>query len=83
MNNKLCRICWNTNGWRRPSGTIKENKNSLAARLGFGLEEWLFNYEWLIDGHKYGFLQPIGKYIQTYEGHSFSALLYTKGDYIG
>ena len=78
MKNKLCRICWNTDGWRRPSGAIKESSSSFAARLGFGLEEWLFNYEWSIEGYKYGFIQPISRYRKKYEGEYFSAILYTK-----
>ena len=63
MNDKLCRICWNTNDWRKPSGAIPSDENSFAGSLGFGMEEWLFNYEWLIeeDGkeYKYGYLTAI------------------------
>ena len=79
MNNKYARICWNTSGWRMPSGDARsiETGNSYAASHGFGHEEWLFNFEWLIDGYRYGFLQPIGKYYQTYAGESCSILMYT------
>ena len=76
MTNKFCRICWNTEGWRKPSGAIRER--SFAARLGFGLEEWLFNYEWLVNGTKYGFLQPIGRFRNRYENQRFSVALYTR-----
>ena len=41
------------------------------------MEEWLFNYEWCIDGFKYGYLTPVSKYRSTYEGEVFSAVLYT------
>lgn len=89
MENKYCRICWNTNGWRKPSSPSPENglykisprntnKASFVAQNGFGYEEWLFNYEWCIDGYKYAFLEPINKYRDTYEGQTFSAALYTK-----
>ena len=89
MENKYCRICWNTNGWRKPSSPEPENgiykispqntsKDSFVAQNGFGYEEWLFNYEWCIDGYKYAFLQPINKYRDKYEGQTFSAALYTK-----
>ena len=78
MNDKFCRICWNTNGWRKPSGAVPENENSFAGRNGFGMEEWLFNYEWLIDGEKYGYLTPISRFRPRYEGETFSALLYAK-----
>lgn len=76
MNDKMCRICWNTNGWRKPSGAVREG-NSFAGRHGFGIEEWLFNYEWCIDGFKYGYLTPVSKYRSKYESEVFSATLYT------
>lgn len=85
--NKYCRICWNTLNWRRPSGDARglELGDSYVADNGFGHEEWLFNFEWLLpspdpsDPHeyRYGFLQPISKYRQTYAGNTFDALLYT------
>ena len=77
MQNKFCRICWNTSGWRIPTGDRTETGNSYVAEHGFGHEEWLFNYEWLIDGYRYGFLQPIGKYLSKYTGHHCSITLYT------
>lgn len=80
MKNKYCRICWNTNGWRKPSGATAESSNSYVAKNGFGHEEWLFNYEWCLNGRKYAFLQPINKYRDTFEGHTFSAALYTRND---
>ena len=76
--NKHCRICWNTNGWEKPSGTAHESKGSFAASNGFGFEEWLFNNEWCLDGHKYAFLQPINKNLNRYQGQTFSVALYTK-----
>ncbi len=78
MNDKFCRICWNTNGWRNPSGAVSESGQSFAAQYGFGMEEWLFNYEWCIDGFKYGYLTPINRFRPTYEGKRFSAALYAK-----
>ena len=78
MKNKYCRICWNTDGWRKPSGAANETGNSYVAQNGFGHEEWLFNYEWCLNGYKYGFLQPINKYRDTFEGETFSATLYAK-----
>ena len=77
MQNKYARICWNTLGWRMPSGHASEG-NSYVARHGFGHEEWLFNYEWLIDGCRYGFLQPIGKSYEKYAEESCSILMYTR-----
>ena len=77
MDNKFCRICWNTSGWRIPTGDRIESGDSYVATYGFGHEEWLFNYEWMIDGFRYGFLQPIGKYRPTYSGHQCTLALYT------
>jgi len=80
MKNKYCRICWNTNGWRKPSGAAAETGDSYIAQNRFGHEEWFFNYEWCLGGYKYSFLQPINKNRETYEGQSFSAALYTKNE---
>ena len=77
-NVRLCRICFNSNGWRRPNGTADETGVSYYAENGFGHEEWLFNYEWCLNGYKYGYLQPVKKLIAEFEGQTFTLLLYTK-----
>ena len=79
MQNKYARIAWNTLGWQKPSGDapLIEVGNSYAAKHGFGHEEWLFNFEWLISGYRYGFLQPIGKYYARYAEENCSILIYT------
>ena len=76
MRNKYARVCWNTLGWRFPSGDAIEG-NSYVARYGFGHEEWLFNFEWLINGYRYGILQPNGKFYKNYTEESCSILIYT------
>ncbi len=83
---KYCRICWNTKNWRSPSGDARhiEMGGSYVSQYGFGHEEWLFNFNWLLRGYQqdsatayhYGFLQPIGKF-RKYQGKTFSVLLYT------
>ena len=85
--NKYCRICWNTRNWRQPTGEARnfEMGGSYVLHKGFGHEEWLFNFNWLLKGYganksasfRYGFLQPIGKFLEKYEGETFSVLLYT------
>lgn len=85
---KYCRICWNSNNWKKPTGEARhlETGESYVAKNGFGHEEWLFNFSWLLSGgaftgntpYRYGFLQPIGKYYNKYKGTTLSALLYTK-----
>lgn len=79
MPDKYCRICWNTAGWCKPSGDAAriEKGRSHVLKHKFGFEEWLFNYEWMVNGHRYGFLQPIHKYYTKYSGQSFSVHLYT------
>ncbi len=86
MKNKYCRICWNTAFWHRPTGDAAklEAAGSYVSDYGFGHEEWLFNFSWLQPGprtllgkFRYGFLQPIGKYRQTYIGQTFDAFLYS------
>lgn len=59
----FCRVCWNSNQWRRPTGEAAklESKTSYAVQFGFGFEEWLNRPEWTIDGQRYAFLQPVNK----------------------
>lgn len=53
------RICWNTHGWSKPAGVAKQAEATagFVGKHGFGHEEWLFNFAWLIDGWHYGFIQ--------------------------
>lgn len=75
---KLCRICWNTNGWIKPSGRIGKAKNPTYEKdYGFGHEEWLFDRSKIINGYHYAFLEPIRKHQTTYEDRRFNLLLYT------
>jgi hypothetical protein len=83
---RCCRICWNTADWRYPTGEAKalEQGKSYVRENGFGHEEWLFNFAWMQPApgggtarYRYGFLQPIGKFRDTYKGSFFNILLYT------
>lgn len=58
---KISRICWNTNNWKRPSGS--EGKSRVASSyensVGFGHEEWLLDDSRVLpDGYHYGFYNP-------------------------
>jgi hypothetical protein len=76
VDTRYCRICFNSNGWRRPTGTADERTDSYYAVHRFGHEEWLFNYEWCLDGYKYGFLQPFNN-VAGHRGKWFSLKLST------
>jgi len=74
---KLCRICWNTHRWRRPTGEAALLEiNSSVAEHGFGHEEWLFNFGYLIDGKHYAFLQPVGKAYAKLQDQKVNLILY-------
>lgn len=74
----LCRICWNTARWQRPTGEAAHIEiNSSVAEHGFGHEEWLFNFGYLIDGRHYAFLQPVGKAYGRRQGQRLTLVLYT------
>jgi hypothetical protein len=47
--------------------------------MGFGHEEWLFNFNWLLDGWKYSFLQPVNKSRARLEGQTIDVRLFTVG----
>ncbi len=61
--NKLARICWNANGWTKPSGREgkSRNKQTSEAQIGFGYEEWLFDVDKIIDGYHYGWIEGADK----------------------
>ncbi|WP_426491286.1 hypothetical protein [Hymenobacter sp. 102] len=84
--NKLARVCWNTLGWQRPSGPVGKSTTATSHEsghvAGFGAEEWLFDYERLIDGYHYGFLQALNSVNEeaTHAGRSFNIRLFTRND---
>ena len=59
---KIARICWNTNYWQKPSGKDGKSKDTYELINGYGHEEWLFDKEKIIDGYHYSFLQGIKPY---------------------
>jgi hypothetical protein len=77
--NKISRICWNTEGWRKPSGKSGKSKNpkTFELRAGYGHEEWLLDTTKLIDGWHYTYLQPIGLHRSKYQGQTFNIFLYS------
>lgn len=79
---KISRICWNTHGWRKPSGSQGKSKNKklYECRYDFGHEEWLLDTTKLINGWHYAFLQPIGLHHDKYVHQSFNISLYSIND---
>lgn len=78
IRNKIARICWNTNGWIKPSGpTGKAKTKSHEKDFGFGHEEWLLDIGKVFNGYHYGFLEPVRKFQKKYEGQTYNFLLYT------
>jgi hypothetical protein len=73
------RICWNSKNWVCPTGEAAkiESPTNYAPMFGFGHEEWLFNYQWVIGGWKYGFLQPVNKSLRKVLGETIDVRLYT------
>ena len=79
MNNvRYCRICWNTNGWQKPSGDApKLETQSYVQTNGFGHEEWLFNFGRTTGKYKYSFIQGFNTKNQKYQNSIFDVILYT------
>ncbi|MEQ9412802.1 MAG: hypothetical protein RIF39_03175, partial [Cyclobacteriaceae bacterium] len=78
---KLARLCWNSNGWESPSGSVGKSKStakSFEKEKGYGHEEWLFDIEKQIEGYHYSFLQALNK--GDHEGEMYDMHLYTIRD---
>ncbi|GJL75097.1 hypothetical protein [Nitrosomonas sp.] len=79
LEDKVARICWNTNNWQRPSGRSGKATNPKAyeSQTGYGHEEWLFDISKLVDGHHYAYIQAIGQHRDNYLGKVFNISFYT------
>lgn len=79
---RYCRICWNTQLWRRPTGEAQrlESGNSYVVVNGFGHEEWLANTEWTVNDWRHIYLQPISKFRDRYLEKDIDITLYTVGE---
>ena len=75
---KFCRICWNENRWIKPSGRHGKSKNDThEAKYGFGHEEWLFDFDKIINGYHYAFLEPLRETQNKYKNSSFDLTFYS------
>jgi hypothetical protein len=79
------RLCWNENGWTRPSGVAhlaegpnRGSEHTFASEHHYGHEEWLFRPEHTINGWRYGFLQPsLSKQARNLYGEEITVAMYT------
>lgn len=76
---RVARICWNDLNWKRPSGMEGKSttKKIHTTEYGYGHEEWLFDFDKIIDGYHFGFLEPVRKQLQAYANRTFNVTLYT------
>lgn len=76
---RISRICWNDNDWVTPSGTFGKStdKKSFERQHGFGYEEWLFDFEKLIDGYHYASLQSVHRGQSGFLNNIFAVRLYS------
>lgn len=77
MDQYYARICWNTNGWKKPSKSAGDGANTFFGKFGFGMEEWLFDPRARLSGWQYGFLQPVNKGYQSRQGTTLSLILFS------
>ncbi len=76
--NKISKICWNSNEWIKPSGIDGKSKyETFEKNEKFGHEEWLFDFSKLIDGYHYAGLEPIGRRIDKHSNELFNIRLFT------
>jgi len=64
------RMCWNTSGWRRPTG-VTQDVTGYPREHGFGHEEWNFQTDDAVEGFVYGYLyyRPTEDKIKSAGGH--------------
>ena len=77
---RIARICWNDNNWTSPSG-INGKSNQLESHENerkYGHEEWLFDFEKLIDGYHYALLQPVQKGRDTFLNKLYDVRLFSR-----
>lgn len=52
----LQRMCWNTDGWQSPTGSVYHLEGGDPGKTGIGQEEWNFNTTDVVDGYVYGYM---------------------------
>ena len=79
LENKISKICWNSEGWKFPSGSKGKStdSNSYEVKAGYGHEEWLFDKSRIIDGYHYAFLQPLNLKTDKHVSKIYNISLFT------
>lgn len=79
MECKATRICWNSNGWIKPSGCEDKSKDKKSFEMnpGYGHEEWIFDLTKTISGFKYAFLQGVNTPNKSHQGKYYKVNLFT------
>lgn len=76
MSQKVARIVWNTNGWKKPSGAQgKASGDTYESDTGFGHDEWLLDDSRIIDGCHYAFIEPLRK--GQHQGNDYQIHFFT------
>ncbi len=80
MEDKISKICWNSEGWKFPSGSQGKStaSQSFEAIHGYGHEEWLFDKSRIVNGYHYAFLQPLNMDSDRHVGKNYNIYLYTR-----
>lgn len=78
-NEKIARICWNSNHWISPSGRKGKsvNKDSYEYITGYGHEEWNFDTDRQVDGYVFGFLEQFNNKTNLHDGAIYNINLYS------
>ena len=79
MEDKISKICWNSEGWKFPSGSQGKStaSQSFEAIHGYGHEEWLFDKSRIVNGYHYAFLQPLNLKSDKHVDKTYNVYLYT------
>lgn len=79
IENRISKLCWNDNDWVSPTGEQGKSKDpeSFEALHGYGHEEWLFDFEKIIDGNHYCMLQTVARGRDSYIPRTFNVELYS------
>ncbi|WP_143708758.1 hypothetical protein [[Flexibacter] sp. ATCC 35208] len=76
---RISRICWNDNGWIKPSGRSGKSDDSKSheGEYGYGHEEWLCDVSRVLDGYHYSFLETIRGIEDSAAGKKYNIDLFT------